>query len=252
MAALLMAGAATAGEGEALYSPYDVQHVAISGLRGTLEVKVVDLKSSRLHVVGPEAALARLEVVEHSGTLEVGMPGGGNSVTIANNVTVVTGEGASSEVTIGGTAASDASSPRLQMVLEVPAGVGLTLDGFVGDADIGDLGADIAIRLVEGRATVGAVHDAELASVGGAVIDVAAVQGDLVASVTGDGWVKVMSGEVGRADLTLTGEGRLMVEAPIEAAVIKMVGDGRVVLASVAGEPSVTKVGEGAIEIGGR
>ncbi|MEZ5907009.1 MAG: hypothetical protein R3C69_18585 [Geminicoccaceae bacterium] len=194
--------------------------------------------------------MAALEVAEEGGGLTVRAPTSGNSVTVVKNLTVVTGPGASSSVTIGGGAGSAAETEPLDLVLELPRGTGLTLDGFVGEAVIGDLEAAVAIGVVEGRVTLGAVQNAGLATVGAARITAASVAGDLEASVTGDGAVEVAAGEIGAARLTVTGAGTITVDAPIETAEVRMVGAGRVRLAKVATEPSVQRVGTGELQVG--
>ncbi|HRY26416.1 MAG TPA: DUF2807 domain-containing protein [Geminicoccaceae bacterium] len=246
----LVSGSAGAAATTVEHGPFTVDRVALLGLRGTLRVEVVAGATTTLHVEGPEAAVAALEVTEGGGGLEVRAPAGGNSVTVIRNLTVVTGPGASSSVTIGGAAGSAAETEPLDLVLELPKGTGLTLDGFVGEAEIGDLEAEVAIGVVEGRVTVGAVRSAGLATVGAATIGAASVDGDLEVSVTGDGAVEVAAGEVGAARLTLTGAGSITVDAPIETAEVSMVGAGTVRLAKVAAEPSVQRVGAGELHVG--
>lgn len=246
----LAAGSAGAAETTVDHGPFTVERVALLGLRGTLRVEVVAGTATSLQVAGPEAAVAALEVAERNGGLEVRAPAGGNSVTVVRNLTVVTGPGASSSVTVGSTAASTAETEPLDLVLELPEGTGLTLDGFVGEAEIGDLEADVAIGAVEGRVTLGSVKNAGLATVGTARIAAAGVAGDLEVNVTGAGVVEVAAGEVGAARLNVTGAGTITVDAPIETAEVNMVGAGTVRLAEVATEPSVRRVGAGELQIG--
>ncbi len=165
---------------------------------------------------GPESAVQAVDIGEAGGKLTVVVPASGQAVTVVRSLTVVTGPGASSEVTIGGTPASAEGAP-LDMVLEVPAGTALDLEGFVGDAVIGDLLADVRIGVVHGTVTLGAVHDAVLDAVGSGRIEAASVTGDAVANVTGDGRIAVEDGAIGDLTVTVTGAGVVTVDAPPSA-----------------------------------
>lgn len=246
----LVAGPAVAADSEVTQGPFEVDRVTLSGLSGTLRVEVVEGSGTTLRVKGPEKAVKALEVAEEGGGLEVQAPTGGSSVTVVNSSTVVTGPGATANVRIGGDAGSAGEHVPLDVVLELPRGTGLTLQGFAGEAEIGDLMADVSIGLVDGRAVLGKVKGAALATVGAASIEAASVEGDLEVDVTGDGKVAVAAGTIGDARLKVTGAGTISVDAPIETAEVNMVGAGSVRLAKVEEQPSVQRVGAGELEIG--
>ncbi len=247
---LVVTGPAMAADTEVAHGPFEVESVTLSGLRGTLRVEVVDGSETTLRVSGPQKSVDALEVDANAGSLEVRAPSTGNSVTVVTNSTVVTGPGATANVQIGGNTDSTAGGAPLDLVLELPRGTAFTLDGFAGEAEIGDLGADVSIGLVDGHASLGKVGSARLATVGAASIEVASVEGDLEVGVTGDGKVTVAAGTVGDARLKVTGAGSIAVEAPIETAEVDMVGAGSVRLAEVEKQPSVQQVGAGQFQVG--
>ncbi len=257
LAALVMAflgGAVMAAEAE--HGPFTIDTARLVGLSGKLEIRVVEGDAARLRVTGEAAAVDALEVASEGGTLVVTAPSSGTSVTVVENMTVVTGPGASSSVTIGGVSASSSSAssrsagPPVDIVLDLPAGTGLALHGFTGEAEIGDLGAAVMLQVIGGTVRAGAVADAELAAVGGGVIEVASVEGDLEASITGAGRIAVLAGAVGDARISVTGAGTVGVDAPAQSAVVDMVGGGKVRLAAVAETPEVNRVGAGTFSVG--
>jgi hypothetical protein len=246
---------------EVAHGPFTVDQVVLEGLAGSLEVRVVAGTETRLVVEGPEEAVAALAIAADGGMLRVTVPPGGRSVTVVERMTVVTGPGASSNVVIGGSSistsrasSSSAAVPLdmgpLDMVLEAPAGTGLTLLGFTGEAEIGDLLGPLAVQAVGGTVRVGQVTAAELAAVGGGQIEVVSVEGDLVADVTGDGRIAVLGGSIGAARVAVTGAGVVDIEAPVQSAAVKLVGGGEVRLASVAEPPQVSRIGGGQFTVG--
>lgn len=234
------------------HGPFAADEVELLGLRGTLDVRVVEGRQTRLSVEGPSKAVAALDVRFDGSRLVAEAPASGSSVSVARSVTVVTGPGATSNVTIGGSSvASGEAAEPVAVVLEMPAGRPFALRGFAGEASIGDLESDVVAAVVGGTTRLGAVHSAELAAVGNARLEVASVIGDLVANVTGAGRIDVAAGLVETAAIAVTGSGAVAVEARIERAEVNMVGGGMVRLADVAEPPSVSRVGAGTVEIGG-
>ncbi len=251
-AILLTALAASADETRE-HGPFTIDGVVLQGLSGTLEVRVVEGEATRFSVTGPAAALAALEVDAAADTLRVGRPQSGRSVTVVQQLTVVTGPGASSSVVIGGSAAAtgEAAAP-LDVVLDLPSGTRLELLGFTGAAVIGDLAAPVRIQVIDGTVRTGAVATAEFATIGQGSIEAATVTGDLEASVTGAGRITVLGGTLEAVTVAVTGAGEVDIDAPAASAVVEMVGDGAVRLAAVASEPVVSRVGAGRFEVGPR
>lgn len=233
------------------HGPFAAEEVAVMGLRGTLEVRVVEGAESRLSVSGPEKAVEALDVRFEGARLVVEGPDRGSSVSVSNSVSVAVGQGATSNVTIGGNAveSGEAAEP-VDVVLDMPAGRPFELRGFVGEAEIGDLESDVVIAVVGGTTRLGAVHAAELSAVGSGRIEAGTVIGDLAANVVGDGRIGVDAGMIERAVISVTGAGQVEVMASIEQARVTMVGAGIVRLADVAQEPKVSRVGAGKLEIG--
>jgi hypothetical protein len=251
-----LGAAALAADVEVAHGPFTVDQVVLEGLAGSLEVRVVPGTETRLVVEGPEEAMAALAIAADGGVLTVTVPPGGRSVTVVERMTVVTGPGASSNVVIGGTSAStsrassSSAAVPMDMVLEAPVGTALSLLGFTGEAEIGDLLGSLVVQAVGGTVRVGKVKAAELAAVGGGQIEVVSVDGDLVADVTGDGRIAVLGGSIGAARVGVTGAGVVSVEAPAQSAAVKLVGGGEVRLASVAEPPEVSRIGGGRVSVG--
>lgn len=255
--AFLMAATAMAADDPREYGPFVVDRAVLAGLAGTLEVRIVTGDETRLVASGPADAVAALAVDAAAGTLTVAAPAAGRSVTVVDRVTVVTGQGATSNVVIGSGAAASASSPSaartpIDIALDLPAGTRLELLGFTGEAEIGDLAGSVAIEAIGGVVRAGAVTDAELAAIGDGSIEAASVTGDLSTSVTGAGRIVVRGGEVGALTVGVTGAGVVEIDAPAASAVVDMVGDGTVRLAAVASESVVNRVGTGRFSVGPR
>ncbi len=248
----LLAGPAAAAEQRVEHGPFNVGQVVLEGLAGTLEVRVVEGEATRLVVSGPAEAVAALEVGAAADVLTVTAPAAGHSVTVVRQQTVVTGPGASSSVVISGSSASasGAAGAALDVVVDMPAGTGLVLRGFTGEAGIGDLAAAVAIEAVGGAVRLGAVTDADLAAIGGGRIEVAAVTGDLEAGVVGDGRIAVAAGGIDAARVEVTGAGSVVVEAAARIAQVSIIGDGEVRFAEVAETPTVSRVGSGRFRVG--
>jgi hypothetical protein len=257
LGALHAASAGIAVAGEAAHGPFSVERAELEGLAGTLEVRVVEGGESRLTITGPDEAIAALEVGVDAGVLSVTAPPRGNAVTVVDRVTVVTGSGASSNVVIGGSSAATSSASgndaaALAIVLEVPAGTGLALLGFTGEAEIGDISSAVVIQAVGGTVRLGAITDAELVAIGKGRVEAASVEGDLAAAVTGDGSITVAGGSIGMARVDTTGSGEVVIEAPARSAAVNMVGNGTVRMADVAEAPEVSRVGAGQFSVGPR
>jgi|GEM_PF-2169832 len=254
-ATLLLAATAEAADESKEFGPFSVDRAVLTGLAGTLEVRIVESEETRLTVSGSADAVAALDVEAAAGGLAVEAQPRGRSVTVVERVTVVTGSGASSNVVIGGGTTASASSriaadAALDVVLDVPSGTRLELRGFAGDAEIGDLAGPLAIEAIGGTVRTGAVTAAEFAAVGDGSIEAASVEGDLTTRVTGAGRIVVEGGDVGALTVDVTGTGVVEIDAPAASAVVNMVGDGTVRLAEVASEPVVNRVGTGRFSIG--
>lgn len=254
-AALLLAVTADAADDSNEYGPFSVDRAVLAGLAGKLEVRIVEGDETRLTVSGSADAVAALVVEAAAGGLAVEAQPRGQSVTVVDRVTVVTGSGASSNVVIGGGTSASASSRSasgapLDVVLDLPAGTRLELRGFTGDAEIGDLAGPLAVEAIGGTVRTGAVTTAEFAAVGDGSIEAASVEGDLTTRVTGAGRIAVEGGDVGALTVDVTGSGVIEIDAPAASAVVNMVGDGTVRLAGVASEPVVNRVGTGRFSVG--
>ncbi len=236
------------------HGPFVVEGAVLEGLAGTLEVRPVEGAEARLVVRGPADARAALEVAVSDRVLRVKAQAGGHSVTVVERVTVVTGPGASSNVVIGGSAASasakSGAAAPLDLVLDLPVGARLELAAFTGEAAIGDLLGPVRLEVVGGVLRAGAVREAELAAIGDGSIEVAAVDGDLTAGVTGAGRIVVRDGTLAALRVDVTGSGSVVVEAAAETAVVNMIGAGEVRLAAVATPPEVNRVGAGRFSVG--
>ena len=91
---------------EAEHGPFTVDEARLVGLSGQLEIRVVEGDAARLTATGDADAVEALEVESSGGTLVITAPSSGTSVTVVDTMTVVTGPGASSSVTIGGASGS--------------------------------------------------------------------------------------------------------------------------------------------------
>jgi hypothetical protein len=255
-AALLATVAASADE-VVHFGPFAVDRAVLEGLAGRLEVRVVEGPEARLVAEGPAEAVGALVVDGSAGRLHVRAPQSGDSVTVVEQMTVVTGPGATSNVVIGSSAQSSATSggaarPPLDLVLDLPRGSRLELLGFTGDALVGDLEGSVRIEAIGGTVRTGSLGAADFAAIGDGSIEAASVTGDLEASVTGAGRIVVLDGELGAVSVAVTGAGDVEIDAPAASAVVTMVGDGSVRLVEVASAPEVSRVGSGRFSTGPR
>ncbi len=176
------------------------------------------------------------------------------SQVITGNInSVAIGENASSVVSIGGVGDRSSTSQTLaEISIAVPKGTGISLEGSMVNAKIGDTLGDLSLNL-------GGVSNIEVGSVGDVYADlagatsahIAKITGNLSVEIAGSGELSVASGEIRQLNISTTGVGNVEVNAVADKAMIAVTGAGTVRVKQVKTKPEVSILGTGDVKIGG-
>jgi len=131
--------------------------------------------------------------------------------------------------------------------VEVPKGTELTVDDFVGDADIGDLEGPLKFSAAAVDAKIGKVTTAELELAGAGDIEIAEVSGTFTLEIAGSGDVRV--GSTGGAKVEIAGSGEANIGAVAGGVRVAIAGSGDVTVASVSGPVDIDIAGAGSVTI---
>ncbi|MFO1352751.1 MAG: DUF2807 domain-containing protein [Gammaproteobacteria bacterium] len=221
---------------------------------GDLRIEVGDVDQVHLKLSGSPEQVESVRAALTGGALVVS--GGKTTATVitanANHVTVVATPGATAQVVIGNQkieAGSQAQSP-LRAQLQIPRGIPLNAERYVGDAVIGDLAAAIQVKLAAGQMKFGKVTDAQLAVEGSGDIEIERVAGNLAIDVEGGGDVRVKDGAIKRLTVDVKGSGDVSVGGRAEQARLSLVGAGDIEVAEVREKPVISNRGAGEISVG--
>lgn len=142
---------------------------------------------------------------------------------------------------------SDENLQTLRLTVTVAPGTDLAIDDLIGNAEIGDLRAPVAIDAVAGRITIGTVTTASLESSGSADIQVTEATGSLSIDTSGSGEVKV--GKAGATSITISGSGDAEIGTVTGGLGIDISGSADVDVQSVNGPTAISVAGSGEIYI---
>lgn len=170
---------------------------------------------------------------------------GGSSVSISGSVCgSITVDG--NTTVINGSAGDDA-----RVLLKVPRGTGIRLDGNVADTEIGDVDGDLTLN-VHGNGDIrsGRMRRTSIAIHGNSNVRISEVNGSLVALLIGSGDVKVKTGKVTNLNVQITGTGDFKFGGVADTAVLSSTGTGDIKVAKVNSQPIKRCTGTGDIRVG--
>lgn len=252
MAFALAAGPASARDRATIDESFGAGALDLRGLAARVHVRLHDSGTIRLRATGPASWIDDLSRYAKDGALVVTAApvqgfGAGSAVTIA------TGFGARAVTRVGGLTirsegTGDGDLPEVE--LWVPAGTPMTATGAVGEWDIADLRAPLAIEVTAGQAAAGAVTDATVRILGSGAVTVARVDGDLTADLSGAGDITVGGGRVDMLTASIAGTGTIRVQAPADRADLSISGIGTIDADRIARKPSVRVSGVGTVRTG--
>ena len=176
------------------------------------------------------------------------------SQVITGNInSVAIGENASSVVSIGGVEDhSSTSQPLAEISIAVPKGTGISLEGSMVNAKIGDTLGNLSLDIGGvSNIEVGSVGDVSADLAGATSAHIAKITGNLSVEIAGSGELSVDSGEIRQLNVSTTGVGSVDVNAVVDKAIIAMTGAGTVRVKQVKMKPEVSIIGSGDIKIGG-
>jgi hypothetical protein len=212
---------------------FDTHAVSIDELVGNLSVAVRDRGPVTLQVSGLKPRVDAISSNLESGTL------------------VIRGEG--SQSVWDWRKWFDFSNPEqrrgdLQVKLSVPRGTSVSVDGLIGDAQIGDTMGPLHFAAVDTDSTIGHVGTAHISLAGSGHVAVGDIDGDLHADSAGAGNIKTGNARSVHGDLA--GAGSLHVGA-INDLHLDIAGSGEFSAARVNGGVHTDILGSGSVNIGG-
>jgi hypothetical protein len=200
------------------------------------------------------ASELRLENLAGRVVIEVG----GSNVTVA--ITGKADELAAIEVTTSGAAVTIESSKHHRRIsgeaaelalfkISVPKGTDLSVDGLVGEAEIGDLGGDLKFEVSAVDAQIGDVSTAALHVSGSGDIGLGNVAGELSIEIAGSGSVE--AGNADSAQVSIAGSGDVKIGDVRHGLKAEIAGSGDIQVKSVNGPVRAELAGSGDVSIGG-
>lgn len=228
---------------------FQVRDVTVKNVFGRVDVTVVeDAKGVEARVSGPQHRLDEVQVRMDGGRL-----------VIAQNRP-------------RGRSSPQNEAEMISVSLTVPAGTGLTVAGFVGEGQVGDLKGPLLLDGIHnGRFRAGDVSTARLSIAGDADIAVGRVERDLTAEIRGDGRIKA-GAAAGKVEVKISGDGAVdlqrvdgslavairgsgdvsVKEGRVDPVGISIVGNGEVSVNGAVGQPAISRLGGGTITINGQ
>ena len=248
----MVMAAGTAGAGERSVGPADVDAVQIEGLRGSITVKIGDSTAVDVAIAGDDEALDDVETEVVDGVLRLKLPSGGSTiVTNDGDITVVTSGGGSSTVQIGDqTFTGDDDALTFDVTATVPKGTAIRLAGMVGEVDIADTEADVALGCSSCKAKLGTIAALDVALNGSGEVAVDQIAGSLIANISGGGDIAISGGEVETAKLDIVGSGDIDFGGRAVDAAVSIVGAGKVRIRDVDHPIQQSIVGSGEVVTG--
>lgn len=181
---------------------------------------------------------------------------GGSNVTVA--ITGKPEELAAIEVTTSGSTVTIESSKHRRRVsgdpaelalfkISVPKGTDLSVDGLIGEAEIGDLGGDLKFEVSAVDAQIGNVSTAALHVSGSGDIHLGNVAGELIIEIAGSGSVE--AGNADSAEVSIAGSGDVSIGDVRRGLKAEIAGSGDIQVKSVNGPVSAELAGSGDVSI---
>ncbi len=232
--------------------PALVKGVVVQGLRGEVNIVIGDKPEVAVTIEGDDEALDAVKTEIKNEALWVTMPRTSTNIaSVDGNVTVITSGGGTSKVQIGNqTFVNDSEALEVEMTATVPEGTVIRLEGFVGEADIGDTGADVVLSCAGCDAALGEIAALDVSLTGSGDVTVKRVDRALVAEISGDGSINIGDGELDRATLSIVGSGEIDFGGRAVDAEVSIVGAGDVRLREVDNPIQSSIVGAGDVVTG--
>jgi len=242
---LLIAGFPAAA-GNLEIKPAVAKGLVIKGLRGEVEVIIGQRPEVEITIEGEDEALDLVKSDVKNDAFMITIPTESTNIaTVDGNVTSITSGGGTSNVQIGNQTFVD-----LFMTATVPEGTIVRLEGFVGDAQIGDTGADVVLNCASCDAALGKIAALDVTLAGAGDVTAKRVERALAASIAGDGSIEILDGDLDHATLTITGSGAIDFGGRAVNASVNIVGSGDVRLREVDNPIQSTIIGAGDVVTG--
>jgi len=143
------------------------------------------------------------------------------------------------------------SSNDVKVTITLAPGTAFAIDGFVGDALVGDIDAPVDISATSGKVMIGRVKNAAIEVDGSADITLGAVQGTLTLDTSGSGTLK--AGSAGATSISISGSGEADIASVSGRLDIDVSGSADVDVGHVDSATEIDISGSGDIQIrGGR
>jgi hypothetical protein len=143
------------------------------------------------------------------------------------------------------------SSNDVKVTVTLAPGTALAIDGYVGDALVGDIDAPVDISATSGKVMIGRVKNASIEVDGSADVILGAVQGTLSLDTSGSGSLK--AGSAGATSISISGSGEADIASVSGRLDIDVSGSADVDIGHVDSATEIDIAGSGDIRIhGGR
>lgn len=252
MATTLFVGSHHVDAASRQIGPALVKGIVIQGLRGEFTVVIGAGPEVDVTVEGVDEALDTVDTEVKNEALWVTIPSASTNIAMVDgDVTVITSGGGTSHVQIGNqTFTSDSEPVELEMTARVPEGTIIRLEGFVGDAEIGDTRADVVLACAACDAHLGEIAAFDVSLTGSGDVKVKRVDRALVAKISGDGNIEIVDGDVEQTTLAIIGSGLIDFGGRTVDANVSIVGAGDIHIREVDNPIHSTIVGSGDVVTG--
>jgi hypothetical protein len=230
----------------------------------TVPTRAIALSCLSVGLAGPALAISgpfeqtyqgrQLVLSNLVGRVEIEVGGSNISVSITGRpeelsaITVAgAGQGVRIESSLHRRRINDDAEDYAVFKINVPRGSDLTIDGLVGEAQVGDIGGRLILAAGAVDADIGAVSAAEIALNGSGDIRLGEVGGALSIEIQGSGDVAAHGAD--SADVAIAGSGDVAIGDVRHGLSAKIAGSGDIAVASVDGPVSAELAGSGDVSI---
>lgn len=143
------------------------------------------------------------------------------------------------------------SANDVKVTIALPPGTAFAVDGYIGNALVGDIDAAVEINATAGKVMIGRVKNASIEVDGSADVTLGAVEGTLSLETSGSGSLK--AGSAGATSLSISGSGEADIASVSGRLAIDVSGSADVEIGHVDSATEIDIAGSGDIRIhGGR
>ncbi len=202
---------------------YQADRLILSRLKADVTVEVADVSGFEVTVTGPDDLARAVRCNVATGTGETGsVLRIDEDSTAARPASLSTSNMRVGSLRFGSffSQTTIQSGPSVQVLVKVPPGTSVNVDGDSGDVVIGDTHGPLFVEARSGNVTAGQVSSADLTTLASGDIEVAAVSGPVTAKTRASGDINILGGSATSLDANVSASGEIevvRVNGPVEA-----------------------------------